>query len=149
MNDLLQQLRQDYPNLTFTQGNHFSWSSAKNQITYTSDTEASDTWNLLHELGHGILVHSEYTNDVDLLMKEVAAWEQARKLALLYNIAIDDEHMQDCLDSYRDWIFKRSSCPECRVQGIQKSSEQYMCLNCKHTWRVTKSRLCRPYRRSR
>lgn len=149
MNELLQQLSVRYPRLSFQEGAHFSWSAAKQSITYTSLDDADSSWDLLHELGHATLNHAAYTNDMELLKKEVMAWDKALELSQDFGITIDPDHIEDCLDSYRDWIFKRSTCPECRIQGIQKTPEQYLCMNCKHTWIVTKSRFCRPYRRSK
>jgi hypothetical protein len=145
---LLQQLTRKYPQFTFEEGNHFSWSAARKSISYTSIEDADSAWNLLHELGHALLDHSAYTNDMELLKKEVCAWDKALELAREFGVVIDADHIEDCLDSYRDWIFKRSTCPECRAQGIQKAPERYICINCRHSWIVTKSRFCRPYRRS-
>lgn len=149
MDNLVTSLKSQYPKLSFKTGDVFSWSSSRQTITYVHSDQADNICDLLHELGHAILVHSAYDSDMELLTKEVAAWKQAKEISMQLGISIDDDHIEQCLDSYRDWIFKRSSCPECRVQGIQKSPELYFCLNCVNTWHVTKSRFCRPYRRSK
>lgn len=103
-------------------------------------------WTILHELSHALLDHQSYTTDFNLLGKELAAWDHARILAEKYGFAIDEAHIQDCLDSYRDWVYARSICPTCESQGIQYSKALYGCLNCDCMWKVTYARFCRPYR---
>jgi len=147
MHDLVQKLQSDNPSITFREGATFVWSPEAQQVTYVlSDTE-SEPWSLLHEVSHGLLGHATYSSDIDLLQKEVEAWEKATALSAHYGIVIDQEFVQHCLDSYRDWLHKRSICPACHLQGIQKSLETYSCINCGNTWGVTKERFCRPYRR--
>lgn len=149
MKKLVTALQSSYPDITFNEGTIFRWTPSTRSITYTDRGKEHNTWSLLHELGHAILNHQAYSSDIELLQKEVAAWRQAIALAANFDITIDTEHIENCLDSYRDWIHKRSTCPECSLQGIQRSSEQYFCLNCRHTWKVTSARFCRPYRRSK
>jgi hypothetical protein len=60
-------------------------------------------------------------------------------------VIIDEEHIQNCLDTYRDWLHKRSTCPRCDSHGLQ-TSEQYKCYNCRAVWRVGNERFCRAYR---
>lgn len=147
MHDLVQKLRSDNPSITFREGATFVWSPEARQITYVSSDAESEPWSLLHEVSHGLLGHTTYTSDIDLLQKEVEAWEKASALSTRYSIVIDQEFVQHCLDSYRDWLHKRSVCPACHLQGIQKSLDTYSCINCVNTWNVTKERFCRPYRR--
>lgn len=149
MTDLISQLQSNYPDIHFAYSNNCSWSYRKQQVSHRGTSTPEDTWSLFHELGHALLRHSSYNTDIELLKKEMRAWQEAIEIAKNYAVTIDQEFIEDCLDSYRDWIFKRSACPTCRAQGIQKTIEQYYCLNCKNTWEVTKSRLCRPYRRSK
>ena len=148
MKELVLKLQRSYPMLSFVEGNTFQWSPSRKEITYTRGADASNTWSLLHEVSHALLEHATYKSDMELLQKEVQAWEHAQKLSGEYAIVIDQDFVQDCLDSYRDWLYKRSSCPTCSLQGIQNPSGQYSCINCNHTWAVTAERFCRPYRRS-
>jgi hypothetical protein len=148
MIDLIQKLQLKYPDISFIEGQNFRWSPSIQTITYILSDIPENRWSLFHELGHGILNHKAYESDIELLQKEVAAWHEALKIAPQFDMIIDTEHVQTCLDSYRDWLHKRSTCPDCSLQGIQKTSDQYMCLNCKHAWLVTSARFCRPYRRS-
>jgi len=145
---LLTKLTADNPSLAFVAGASFYWSPAKRQVFYKSgDDGVVATFSLLHEVGHGLLDHKRYKLDFELLQLEVAAWEQAKTIATTYGITIDEDHIQDCLDSYRDWLYRRSICPSCTAKALQQDNEPvYRCFNCHASWRVTPSRFCRPYR---
>jgi hypothetical protein len=146
---LLKQLRMDYPNITFVAGSAFFWSPKDTSVTYNDKTQQPEVacWSLLHEVSHGILRHTSYQSDFELMELEVSAWHKATALAKKYNITIDPEHIQDCLDTYRDWLHRRSSCPTCTTVSLQKDPKTYICFNCDTTWGVSSSRFCRPYRR--
>lgn len=149
MEKLIHRLKQDHPGLAFNSGRSHCWSPDKGQILYAGDEKSHGIEGLLHELGHARLGHDSYSSDLELLQKEVEAWQEALCLAGLYEVKLDEEHMQDCLDTYRDWLHKRSTCPNCSSIGIQKDKNQYNCLNCAHAWRVSAERFSRPYRRSK
>lgn len=147
---LLARLRKDYPELTFKAGTSFCWSPKDKQINYRADARGTEAaHSLLHEIGHASLDHRNYRQDLELLMLEVAAWEQAKLLAPTYKVAIDEDRVQDCLDSYRDWLYRRSICPSCTTKALQEDGQpRYRCHNCQATWRVAPSRFCRPYRQT-
>ena len=145
METLIHKLQQDYPQLQFIAGSPSSWSLAKQQVTYDPDEE-NGAWTLLHELGHARLQHDSYESDALLLQKETAAWEQAVNVASHYGEKINDEYIQLCLDTYRDWLHRRSTCPDCGNHGLQAAQELYSCPNCETTWKVSLERFCRPYR---
>lgn len=149
MDSLLNKLRGDYPGLRFVQGEAFYWSPRDKSITYGSASTQPQVarWSLLHEVSHGILEHLTYKSDFELMKLEVEAWQYAKGLAKKYGIKIDPEHIQDCLDTYRDWLHRRSTCPTCGTVSIQKDPKTYECFNCKTVWHVSSSRFCRPYRR--
>lgn len=146
MKSLILQLRRDYPALKFIEGNSLCWSPSKMEIYYDPLAGITGAYGVLHEIGHACLSHASYDSDTDLLTKEVLAWDEAIKLAKKYCLTIDETHIQDCLDTYREWLYKRSSCPSCGAKGLQKSPKTYSCLNCEDIWQVSKSRFCRPYR---
>jgi hypothetical protein len=148
MERLVEILRSDYPQITFIAGQKASWLPAKKQITYTNgETGNQALWTMLHELGHGLLEHTTYTSDAQLLKLETAAWQRATELVERYKVSpIDEDHVQECLDTYRDWLHKRSTCPHCGNHGIQASQSLYICINCQNTWKVSSARFCRPYR---
>lgn len=149
MEKFVNKLKGDYPQITFIASDVASWSAAANRISYKAKGGIEAQWALLHELSHSLLGHSSYSGDVELLLKEVAAWERACELAFAYKLKIEGYYIQDCLDTYRDWVHRRSSCPICDVQGVQQSERLYQCLNCQTAWRVSSHRFCRPYRLKR
>ena len=148
MNELISTLKNIIHDIKFAEGSSFHWSPANRTITYPSVTLDSNlaNWSLLHEAGHAVLNHQNYQSDIELMLMEVAAWEKAKKLAKRVNIQIDEEHIQDCLDTYRDWLHQRSTCPRCGVVSLQINSKQYQCHNCSCLWQVSAARFCRPYR---
>jgi hypothetical protein len=149
MEKLVRKLKEDHPDLVFSLGNYPCWSPVTGQISY-SKSQNGNTFNiegLLHELGHARLFHTIYLNDLDLLQKEVAAWEEAHRLAKQYGVKLNKDHIEDCLDSYRDWIYRRSICPGCAGTGLQVDKNRFACLNCDRSWHVTPARFRRPYRR--
>ncbi|HUC89930.1 MAG TPA: hypothetical protein VMR45_03945 [Patescibacteria group bacterium] len=143
---LVHKLQAAYPQFSFIVGKTPCWSPRINKICYAPDQPNSIS-SLLHELAHATLQHKKYANDIDLLRKEVDAWDEAQKLAAQYGLALDDNHIQNCIDTYRDWLHKRSICPACNNSGIQESDpNSYRCINCSQSWQVSNSRFCRPYR---
>lgn len=149
MHSVVDTLKKDFPELGFISNTSFYWSPGNRSIYYDStDNSLEAIWKLLHETSHGLLHHESYATDFDLLLLEVAAWQKAAKLGDHYGFSVDEEHIEDCLDSYRDWLHARSTCPTCLANGLQTSKSRYECLNCPTTWQVSRSRFCRAYRRS-
>jgi hypothetical protein len=148
LDTLLARIAADYPDLQFIEAAHFAWHAGKKHVSYkkAGKNTMHSMYSLLHELGHAILGHKDYTHDIELLQLEVAAWEQARGLASHYGLEIDEDYLQDCLDTYRDWLHLRATCPACFGRSLQNSERSYRCFNCQSEWTVTRSRLCRPYR---
>lgn len=147
MEKLVARLRLDYPQLAFAAGAVNCWSPHSNQISYSENNDAAKA-SIIHELAHALLGHLGYASDLELLRKEVAAWNKATQLASRYEVIISDDHVQACLDTYRDWVHRRSLCPVCNLSGLQQKPTTYYCPNCLHRWHVTAQRLSRPYRRS-
>lgn len=137
----------DYPSVTFEKAVSSKWEPVTNTISYNSQ-QPDVIWSILHEIGHMEAQHSAYRFDIQLLTMETEAWTIAKKLAKKYRYSLDDDYVQDCLDSYRDWLYKRSSCPLCKQAGIQNDTSTYKCINCGKLWKVTMSRFCRAYRKS-
>lgn len=151
MDKLIARLRNEFPDLIFTPGQQFYWSPETGEIFYKAKAGGQHAvWSLLHETGHALLGHESYKADFELLRLEVAAWERARGLAADLGLKIDEDHIQDCLDTYRDWLYKRSICPACTTKCLQQGDfVHYRCFNCHTSWRVTASRFCRAYRRQK
>jgi len=150
MGPLLIKLQKHYPDLSFEPGAQFTWSPDKNKVIYkqvSDDTDKVAIWSLLHEVGHALLKHNTYESDFELLILEVEAWNKAQNIAKNYDHKIDENHIQDCLDTYRDWLYRRSTCPSCTSCSLQTDAKTYTCFNCDSVWRVSQSRMCRPYRK--
>ena len=138
---ILNVLQRDHPHLTFQASETFYWSPSEHTIYYAENS--NDVAALLHETAHALLNHQSYERDVQLLGLESEAWEYARvTLAPKYNITLDNDTVEDDLDSYREWMHRRSTCPHCGALGAQTGEHEYLCPTCQHTWRVNEARLC-------
>lgn len=146
---LLQRIRTDYPDIRFKLGDKSLWDPSKDTIHYKKTSDGVSFWSLFHELGHMKARHNNYSFDLELLKIESEAWSHAQSIAKKYGIQIDKDYIEDCMDSYRDWIHKRSTCPKCKQTGAQQNSSDYICLNCSNQWSVTRSRFCRSYRKTK
>lgn len=148
---LIDKLKTVAPDVQFDHGNYFCWSPKTQCVIYPSinDTDPSDSWSLLHETAHALLGHNDYKTDLELLVMESEAWDRAVQIGAELGIKIDPDHIQDCLDTYRDWLHKRSTCPTCGVVSLQINATNYRCHNCNTTWSVSSARFCRPYRLKR
>lgn len=147
-NTLLNKLRKKLPAIKFVEAANFYWSPQTNTIYMnTAALKGEDgQWALLHEAGHALLGHKGYQTDAGLLILEVEAWKAAEELSKKMEISIPEEHVQDCLNTYRDWLYARSTCPTCMLNSLQIDETTYLCLNCSTRWSVSQSRFCRPYR---
>lgn len=148
MEQLLDQLRASHPHISFVAGNTFVWSPETQEVFYKENARDDKAiWSLLHETGHALLNHTGYKADMELVLLEMAAWDKAKVLASEVGVTISEDHVQDCLDTYRDWLHKRSICPSCTTKCLQQSDmRHYRCHNCHTTWKVTASRFARAYR---
>ncbi len=145
MPNLLESVKIDFSHLRFEPGEHFVWQPAFNTVSYVDDlleTE-SGSWSLLHELGHARLGHKRYRDDLQLMMMEVQAWNEAITIARDYGIIIDEKHIDDCLESYRNWLHKRSRCIDCKTSSLQQDVVTYQCHNCQTKWTVPESKICK------
>ena len=138
---ILSSLKTNYPQFSFKLGDNFLWSSSDNTIYYDRTSKNQSVF-LLHELSHALLGHASYMRDIQLITMERQAWDYTMELAPKYNVAISDEMVQSTLDSYRDWLHARSTCPSCKATGLQINKFAYSCPACSHKWRVNEARTC-------
>lgn len=138
---VLSSLKANYPQFSFKLGDNFLWSSSENTIYYDDSTDDQVVF-LLHELSHALLGHTSYERDIQLITMERQAWDYTVKIAPSYDITVSDEIVQSTLDSYRDWIHERSTCPNCGATGVQTEKYTYTCPACNHDWRVNEARTC-------
>jgi DnaJ-class molecular chaperone len=143
INSLINKLHHDHPSLVFQSGDDFAWDPANKTISYDKQASHAES-SLLHEAAHALLGHTAYSRDIELLRIEREAWEYAvHTLAPTYNISIEDAIVESSLTTYRDWLHKRSTCPNCQLNGIQESTAVYRCVHCHTRWSVNEARTCR------
>ena len=136
---LLAKLQDDFSSITFVSQNTFSWNPTTGTVTYFDE---GPVYRLLHEVGHATLGHRHYRRDIDLLGMERDAWQAALQLATRYHIRLNVADIEDDLDSYRNWLHARSTCPSCQANGIQITSNRYRCIECETVWKVNEARYC-------
>jgi len=146
-NQFAERVAADYPQFKFKAGAQEHWSPKTKTITYEDTDSIELKYGLLHELAHALLDHSSYKSDFELLKLESQAWHQAAEIGQKYGLKIDDNHIQNCLDTYRDWLHRRSKCPTCGMHVMQQNATTYKCFNCGESWHVSSGRFARSYRR--
>lgn len=140
LSKLISKLRIEYPGITFRPGLSFKWSAENKVLFYNISLEEGSSL-LLHELSHAILDHAGFALDIDLVRKERLAWQYAQEtLAPRYNLVISDNMVEDAMDTYRNWLHKRSLCPDCQTSGLQTKTGTYKCLACRCQWRANDAR---------
>jgi hypothetical protein len=141
-NSIINTLQTDFPQFHFKTASEFWWSAATKTIYIDQDAEHNQVF-ALHELSHALLGHYGYKRDIELLKLERDAWDYAiTTLAPRYGVTINEDTVQDNLDTYRHWLHARSTCPECEAIGLQTKEQSYSCIGCGHKWRVNEARLC-------
>ncbi len=141
MSSLIHKLKTTYPEIAFVEAEQFSWSPSEKTVYYNR-TQPNATHLLLHEASHALLGHREYRRDIELIAMETAAWDRAKELADEYSVRLHENVIQDHLDTYREWLHARSTCPHCLANGYQTEHSEYECAACSHKWRVNEARIC-------
>lgn len=128
-----------YKQYQFLPAGFFSYDAAEEVINYDPIRlqRAQGKISLLHEISHCELGHFNYQYDIELLMMEIDAWYYTKKLANKHNIALDEKYVQDCINSYEDWLTKRATCPMCDNFCFEKSKNLYSCFICDTHWKVS------------
>jgi hypothetical protein len=136
-------LKADFPGVALEASDDFYWAPATSTVYFNPDSPLSGRATLLHEMAHALLDHRHFERDIDLLKIERAAWDYARDtLAPRYGVTIEDDTVEDMIDTYREWLHARSKCPSCTMTGIQTVGSTYYCLGCNHSWKVNDARRC-------
>lgn len=142
-NSLVAKLQADFPGVNFASGDDFYWSPRTKTVYYAEKSGDDSQITLLHELSHALLDHRQFERDIDLLKIEREAWDYARDvLAPRYNFAISEDVIERMIDTYRDWLHARSTCPSCSMTGVQTAEATYHCLGCSRDWKVNDARRC-------
>ena len=135
---LIDKLQKDFAQFNFELGEVCHWSSELNTIFYTKDA-VEET--LLHELGHALLSHKDFSQDIELIHMERDAWTKAQEIAQNYGVKISEDTIEEALDSYREWLHRRSLCPNCQQTGLQDNKTgDYLCINCRTKWQPNDAR---------
>ena len=144
MRSILSAIKSDYPKIKFKVGDRYYWSPSLKTVFYTPLPDGSiDSVLLIHELAHAALNHSNYDKDIALLKMERQAWSKTAELAKNYSISVNEEDIDDALDSYRDWLHSRSICPSCSAIGLEVENKEYKCVACGTKWLPNEARVCR------
>lgn len=136
--NLIANIQTVFPTITLQKSDHFAWNPESSTVFY----DTTDIEKLFHELGHATLEHDAFSRDIDLIKMERDAWKKAHEIAAHFHQHISLDTQEDAMDSYREWLHARSSCPTCSQNGIQVSASEYRCPLCESTWRVNDARIC-------
>lgn len=126
----LQRLREDYPEFRFINGSKFAFRPPKTIVL--GPPEPFSELLALHEVSHAILKHKTFRVDVERLKMESEAWEKARELATGYDIEVNEDLIQNELDTYRDWLHNKSKCRLCGLTRYQTPDGVYHCPRCEN-----------------
>lgn len=128
-----------YQQYTFLPASFFSYDASEEVINYDPIrlNKPNGKISLLHEISHCELGHFNYQYDIELLMMEVDAWHYTKKLADQHGIGLDESYIQDCIDSYKDWVELRGTCPRCNNYCFEQSKNLYSCFVCSSMWQVS------------
>lgn len=128
-----------YHEYTFLPAGYFCYDASEEVINYDPVRLRYNTGKiaLLHEISHCQLGHFHYRYDLELLMLEVAAWNRTLELARKHNIPVQQQYIQDCIDSYDDWVTRRGTCPTCHNFCIEDTENVFSCFVCNTQWRVS------------
>ena len=139
---IISELKNRFPGIAFKSAGYFCW-SANDKILYYDPSVDNEFERclLFHETGHAILKHQHHDTDVQLIKMERDAWEEAKKLAQDFELDIPDDVIEECLDSYRQWLHSRSKCPNCNLTGLQTKHLNYSCAVCNYSWTVNEAKI--------
>lgn len=124
----LAKVKADHPELKFCTGKRFSFRPPKTIVM--GPDEENDKMLLLHELGHALSGHKTFSTGAERLKMEREAWEKAREISSIYNIVLDDSLIEEELNTYRDWLDKKSCCQNCGLTCYQTPDGVYHCPRC-------------------
>lgn len=147
---IIDQIISDFPDLVFKSADMFYWSARTRTVYYDPGVieKPRGIWQLLHEIAHATLNHQRFDSSVALLRMETEAWTTAKELSKIYNVAIQQSHIERCIDTYRDWLYLRSSCPSCKAIATEYKPCTFRCFNCASRWSVSADQRSRCYRQS-
>ncbi len=117
----------DYPDVRIVTGRKFAFRPPRTIMV--GEEEPSELL-MMHELGHYLCGHVDFAIDADRLRKEREAWEKAREVCDSYGVEYVEEVVERELDTYRNWLDKKSRCPKCGLTRFQTPDRIYHCPKC-------------------
>ena len=126
----LERVKSDFPEFRFKNGAKFAFRPPKTIVL--GPPEPFSELLTLHEVSHAVLGHKTFRMDIERLKMESAAWEKARELADRYGIEVNEDLIQDELDTYRDWLHNKSKCKRCGLTRYQTPDGKYHCPRCEN-----------------
>ena len=130
MDNLVLNLKEDFPDLKFLTGKKFAFRPSKTIVL--GPREPNYEALVLHEVAHALCGHKDFSADIERVKMECEAWKKAKELAQRYKIKIDEEMIQEELDTYRDWLHQKSRCRFCGLTRFQTRDGQYHCPRCEN-----------------
>lgn len=140
-------LERDFSGVKFCWGKKRFSFRLKNGVPTVFLGEPQSNFGLLalHELGHALSGHKDYTVDVERIRIESEAWERAKTVYQNYKKQAkkdlelaeilpewDEDFVQDKLDTYRDWLHAKSRCKKCGLTCYQAEDGEYHCPRCEN-----------------
>jgi hypothetical protein len=146
---LINLLKNDFQDIKFKESGDFCWDPNSRTVFYNSaKTCPHSALLLLHELAHAVLGHQNHSLDVELIRLEADAWNHVKTiLSPKYSVDFDENLVNNHMDSYRNWLFRRSVCPECSCHGWQLDNNRYRCPQCLSVWLVNSDKFKNTYRK--
>ena len=136
MDVFITELKKDYPDLRFKNGRKFAFRPPKTILLGPEEPNYKAL--ILHEVAHALCGHKNFKIDIERIKMECEAWEKAKELAEHYGIEIDEEMIQEELDTYRDWLHQKSRCRLCGLTRFQTTDGRYHCPRCNELLGQTK-----------
>lgn len=131
MPEVVQKIINDFSDLNFYIGNKFMFRPPNNIFL---DKKIVDNYALLllHEIGHALSKHRDYKTYFKLLDMETEAWEKAEILASKYGVFYDENLVQEHLDTYRDFLYTKTTCLYCGNYCLEGKNGKLFCPFCEN-----------------
>lgn len=128
-----------YPEQRFLPSGYFAYDASEDVINYDPGQlgRTDGKLALLHEISHALLGHFHYRFDFELFAMEMDAWNMTKALARKHKVKINQSYIDECMDSYDQWLTKRGTCPKCNEFNIQNQPNRFCCHRCQTAWKVS------------
>ncbi len=147
--EFVERMRGEFLELRFREGRKFMYRPVRTVVFERREGGGSainagregESWDennlklqLLHEIGHALSGHRTFKLDLERLKMEREAWEKAKILCEKYGevcgVRYDEEFVEAEMDTYREWLHRRSLCRKCGLTRYQTEQGQYFCPWC-------------------